>query len=127
MNQEWEIPDLAMKCISTTIEKIVKIEFFYQFPKNNLWLSFFVWFYPWKYCDDLYKTVCSEIDTNKDLSSFYEESDYSFIVKSTKLISVHLYPSFEKASTAFGPASMSPFAVFVKCIPRNGRSGSANG
>ena len=38
-----------------------------------------------------------------------------------------VYPSLAKASTAFGPASILPSTVLVRCIPKNGKSGSAIG
>ena len=38
-----------------------------------------------------------------------------------------VYPSLANARTAFGPASILPSTVFVRCIPKNGKSGSAIG
>ena len=42
-------------------------------------------------------------------------------------ISEFLYPSLLKANTAFGPTSLSPFIILVKCKPRKGNFGFPTG
>ena len=45
-------------------------------------------------------------------------------LKSVQLKSVNLYPSLEKANTAFGPSQTAPSMRGVKWTPRNGNRGS---